>query len=68
MKTLSGKAFVRLLERKGWELKRIRGSHHVYMKSGNPARLSVPVHGKKELKKGLQKHLMKLAGITEDEL
>ncbi len=68
MKTLSGKAFARLLERKGWELKRIRGSHHVYMKPGNPARLSVPVHGEKELKKGLQKHLMKLAGITGDEL
>ncbi len=51
-----------------WELKRIRGSHHVYMKPGNPARISVPVHGKKALKKGLQKHLMKLAGITEDEL
>ena len=32
------------------------------------ARISVPVHGNKPLKIGLQKHLMKIAGIDEIEL
>jgi len=68
LKTVSGKAFCRLLEAKGWELKRITGSHHIYTKAGCPFRISVPVHGNSPLKIGLQKHLMKLAGIDESEL
>jgi len=68
LKSVSGKEFARLLERKGWELKRIKGSHHVYVKYGNPARISVPIHGNQPLKVGLLIHLMKLAEIREDEL
>jgi predicted RNA binding protein YcfA (HicA-like mRNA interferase family) len=30
VKALSGKEFVRLLERHGWRLLRINGSHHIY--------------------------------------
>ena len=68
MRSISGKEFVRLLEKKGWELKRIKGSHHVYTKKGNMARISVPVHKNQALKTGLLKHLMKIAGIDESEL
>lgn len=68
MKTLSGKDFAKLLERKGWVLRRVNGSHHIYSKEGNPARISLPIHGKVPLKVGLQKHLMKIAGIEESEL
>jgi len=68
LKSVTGKAFCRLLEKRGWQLKRINGSHHIYTRSGNPARISVPVHGNTSLKKGLQKHLMKIAGIDESEL
>ena len=68
MKAISGKEFAKLLESKGWELKRVKGSHHVYMKAGNPARISVPIHKNQPLKIGLLKHLMKIAGIEEDKL
>jgi predicted RNA binding protein YcfA (HicA-like mRNA interferase family) len=68
LKSVSGKEFARFLERHGWELKRIQGSHHIYAKSGNPARISVPIHGNSPLKMGLLKHLMKLAGVDESEL
>lgn len=68
MKILSGKQFARLLERKGWELRRIKGSHHVYLKKGKYARISVPIHANKSLKIGLQRYMMKLANINEDEL
>ena len=67
MRPLSGKEFCRILERHGWRLLRVRGSHHVYGKAGERARLSVPVHGSDKLKAGLQRHLLKLAGIGEDE-
>jgi len=68
MKSISGKEFAKLLEKKGWELKRIKGSHYVYTKVGNPARISVPIHKNIPLKRGLLKHLMKIAGIEEEEL
>ena len=38
------------------------------MKSGRRERISVPVHGNKDLKQGLQKALMKIAEINESEL
>ena len=53
---------------KGWVLRRINGSHHIYAKVGNTARISVPVHGNSPLKTGLQNHLMKVADIKESEL
>lgn len=68
MKQISGKELASLLEEKGWELKRIKSSHHVYTKPGNPARISVPIHGNRPLKIGLLKHLMKIAEIDESEL
>ena len=68
MKAVSGKKFCKLAGAKGWELKRISGSHHIFAKAGENARISVPVHGKKSLKAGLQKHLMSVAGIKESEL
>ena len=68
MKTISGKRLCRLLEMRGWKSKRIRGSHHVYARSGSVFRISVPVHGDASLKRGLQRHLMKIAGIDESEL
>jgi predicted RNA binding protein YcfA (HicA-like mRNA interferase family) len=45
MKTVSGKKFSRILERNGWSLLRISGSHFIYGKPGSIVRLSVPIHG-----------------------
>jgi len=68
MKNVSGKHFCRVLESRGWTLKRINGSHHIYAREGSSARVSVPIHGSKVLKRGLQSHLMKLADIGESDL
>lgn len=68
MKSISGKEFSKLLKKRGWELKRISGSHHIYAKFGNPARISVPVHRNTPLKVGLLRHLMKIASISESDL
>ena len=40
MKSISGKQFSKILENRGWDLVRVNGSHHVYMKPDNPARIS----------------------------
>ena len=68
MKAVSGKELARVLERHGWTLLRVVGSHHVYGMAGNPARISVPIHGNAPLKIGLLRHLLKVAGLTEDML
>jgi len=68
LKAVSGKRFCRLLNDKGWQLQRINGSHHIFTKTGFSARISVPVHGNAPLKIGLQRHLMKIAGIDESDL
>ncbi|HYL58126.1 MAG TPA: type II toxin-antitoxin system HicA family toxin [Candidatus Acidoferrales bacterium] len=45
------------------DMRRINGSHHIFGKEGSTVRISVPVHGNRSLKAGLQTHLSKLAGL-----
>ncbi len=47
---------------------RIHGSHHIYGMAGSRVRISVPVHSNAVLKRGLQRHLMKLGGLAEADL
>ena len=68
MKTVSGKHMCHILEAKGWQLARVTGSHHIFVISGQNVRISVPVHGNQDLKAGLQRAIMRLAGIQEHEL
>jgi predicted RNA binding protein YcfA (HicA-like mRNA interferase family) len=68
MTSVSGRDFARLIERRGWQLLRITGSHHLYGKPGSIVRLSVPIHGNRPLKIGLLRHLAKLAEIPDNEL
>lgn len=65
VKSVSGVELARAVEAKGWVLLRINGSHHIYGKTGEVVRLSIPIHGHKSLKTGLQIFLMKQAGLTE---
>ncbi|HEB01943.1 hypothetical protein LCGC14_2901240 [marine sediment metagenome] len=68
MKSISGKRLCSLLENKGWLLKAVKGSHHVYMKPGRKERISVPVHGGKDLKIGLLRAAIKIAEIKDEEI
>jgi len=65
LKSISGKNLCKLLEKKGWRCVKVTGSHHIYIKEGIKVRLSVPVHGNKDLKTGLLRALLKMAGIDE---
>jgi predicted RNA binding protein YcfA (HicA-like mRNA interferase family) len=68
MKSVSGREFARIIERRGWTLLRVSGSHHIFGKSGSVVRLSVPIHSSKPLKTGLLRHLAKLAELSDDDL
>ena len=65
MKSVSGKEFAKTVERHGWRLLRVAGSHHIYGKDASTIRLSIPIHGNRPLKSGLLHHLMKLAALSE---
>jgi predicted RNA binding protein YcfA (HicA-like mRNA interferase family) len=68
MKSISGRDFARMVERRGWTLLRINGSHHIYGKTGSTVRLSIPIHGHQALKRGLLRHLAKLADISDEDI
>lgn len=68
MKAVTGKRLAKLAEEKGWHLARINGSHHVYTMEGRIERLVIPIHGNQTLKIGLQRSLMKIIPLSDDEL
>ncbi len=68
MKQVSGKDLAKAVERAGWVLLRVTGSHHIYGKEGSVVRLSIPIHANKPLKLGLLRHLLKQAELTENDL
>ena len=58
MKAVSGKRFCTILEAKGWQLKRVNGSHHIYTNAD----------GSVALKADCNEYLMRLAEIHESDL
>jgi predicted RNA binding protein YcfA (HicA-like mRNA interferase family) len=61
----SGTEAVRVFEKTGWKKSRQKGSHISLVKPGNPAVLTVPLH--RELKPGLLRGLIRIAGMSVDE-
>jgi predicted RNA binding protein YcfA (HicA-like mRNA interferase family) len=68
MRSITGREFARMVERRGWQLLRVNGSHHIYGKTGSIVRLSIPIHGNQPLKRGLLHHLAKMAEIPDEEI
>ena len=68
MKQVSGRELARIVQRRGWTLARIQGSHHVFTMAGRRERIVIPIHGNQPLKQGLLRSLMKIAGLREDDL
>lgn len=65
---VSGKAVVRALQRAGFVLDRVKGSHHAMIHRGPPFRLvSVPVHGNTPLTVGTFSEILERAGLTVEE-
>lgn len=57
---LTSKKLIKLLEKKGWKLSRVKGSHHTFEKPGVSYHITVP-HPTKDIATGtLQKILKQL--------
>lgn len=62
MRIMNSTDIVKLLERAGWILRGVRGSHHIYTHPDKSGHISVP-HPKKDLGTGLAHKLLKQAGL-----
>ena len=63
----TGRQVVRALQRGGYELSHIRGSHHYLRKPGVAALVVVPVHENRDLPIGTQRSILRQAGLTVEE-
>jgi predicted RNA binding protein YcfA (HicA-like mRNA interferase family) len=68
MKPVNGKEMCHALERAGWVLRRIQGSHYIYHRRGARRPIPVPVHGSQTLRAATQKSIMRGAGLTDADL
>jgi predicted RNA binding protein YcfA (HicA-like mRNA interferase family) len=68
MKSVSGKQLCKIVERRGWCLERLTGSHHIYSHPEFELILVIPVHRNQDLKTGTLRALMKIADLSEDDL
>jgi predicted RNA binding protein YcfA (HicA-like mRNA interferase family) len=59
---------VKLLELKGFLLKRVTGSHHIFFHRELRKAIVVPVYGKKDIPNGTFLSIIKQAGISKEEI
>ncbi len=64
---LTGKEMCSILEKRGFVLKRVRGSHHIYARPGIEGYVTVPVHGKEILKPKTLKSIIKQAELNHED-
>jgi predicted RNA binding protein YcfA (HicA-like mRNA interferase family) len=65
LKRITGRRLITVLESFGWNVERVKGSHHIMRHPGSPrVTLSVPVHGRRTLPIGTQADILRDAGIS----
>ncbi len=64
MKDYSSRELIQILERDGWQLAYVSGSHHQYKHPAKPGKITVP-HPRKSLPFRTVKSIFKQAGIEK---
>lgn len=65
--SLTSKDIIRILEKEGFVLDRIKGSHHIYYHPETRRRAVIPFH-KKDLPKGTLLEILRQAGISKEDI
>jgi predicted RNA binding protein YcfA (HicA-like mRNA interferase family) len=65
---ITGKQAVKALCRAGFEVRRIKGSHHILKRTNPSVTVVVPVHGNETLPTGTVLSILRHAGITAERL
>lgn len=61
-------AIISLIEDHGWYLVATRGSHRQYRHATLPGRVTIPGKPSKELSVGLERSILKQAGLTRKDI
>jgi predicted RNA binding protein YcfA (HicA-like mRNA interferase family) len=62
---MSVKDAIKIIEDDGWSLVRTRGSHRQYKHSSKPGLVTIPGKLSKDLPPGLQRSILKQAGLED---
>lgn len=65
--TIKGQKLIKILQKQGFVLNRINGSHHIMIHPQKYITLSIPVHKGKTLGKGITLAIIKDSGLTIEE-
>jgi len=65
--SLNPKDIINILEKNGFVLDRIKGSHHIYYHPESKRRVVMPFH-KKDLPKGTLIEILRQAGFRKDDI
>jgi len=68
MASVTGRQMIKVLERQGFHVARIVGSHHMMRKAGHSTIVPVPVHGRQPLAAGTLASILRQAGISKKQL
>jgi predicted RNA binding protein YcfA (HicA-like mRNA interferase family) len=60
---MKAKEAIKLIEKEGWYFVRQAGSHKIFKHPKIAENISIPDHGKDDIKAGLLKSIFKVAGI-----
>lgn len=65
---LKPREVIRALERAGFEVVRVKGSHHILVHRDDRSRITnVPAHGSRDLPRGTLADIIKQAGLSIDQ-
>ena len=64
---INGREAIRALERAGFVLDHIQGSHHILFQRQSERWVSVPLHGGRDLRTGMLRRIIRDAGLTVEE-
>lgn len=65
--SLTPRKIIKVLEKKGFVLDRVKGSHYIYYHPESRRRVVIPLH-KEDLPKGTLLEILNQAGISREEL
>ncbi len=65
---LSPQKVIAILEKKGFILKRVTGSHYIFAHPETKRRVTVPFHSDREVARGTLLQILEDAGLSREEL
>jgi predicted RNA binding protein YcfA (HicA-like mRNA interferase family) len=66
--SLSPQRVITILEKKGFLLKRVTGSHYIFAHPETKRRVTVPFHSSQDVARGTLIQILEDAGISREEL